>query len=66
LTQKVPWVILLDAAGDAEAVELAGADGFEDEEVEGSLEEAGLILIQRLNLLSSGYTSVHGLPTECQ
>ena len=33
---------LLDAAGDAEAVELARAEGFEDEEVEGSLEEVGL------------------------
>jgi len=46
---------LLDAAGDAEAVELACAEGFEDEEVEGSLEEVGLALH---GLLSIRYTSV--------
>ncbi len=33
---------LLDAPGDPEAVKLHGAEGFEDEQVEGALEEIGL------------------------
>jgi hypothetical protein len=38
---------LLDAAGDAEAMELIGADGFEDEQVERALKQGSLGLVQR-------------------
>lgn len=53
---------LLDAPRDAEAVEFAGADGLEDKEIEGALEEVGLVLVHAGGvLLSAGYMSLQWL-----
>jgi hypothetical protein len=35
---------LLDPAGDAETVQLAGANSLEDKQIESALEEGGLVL----------------------
>jgi hypothetical protein len=43
-------------------VEFAGADGLEDKEIEGALEEVGLVLVHAGGvLLSAGYMSLQWL-----